>query len=167
MVFRDQKLVCKECGRTFFFTVSEQRDLAKELGAEGIEPPSLCSACCRGAQPPTVRQPTAQAVPTPKAEPATRERIVERQTTAVGGGDEFPLEEEGFEVKLIGTVKWFSREKGYGFITKADGQDLFFHRTDISDRQGAWPEEDQQVEFQIRQTPKGQEAFNVSILPED
>ena len=103
----------------------------------------------------------------PKAEPAARERIVEQQTTTMGDGDEFPLEEEGFEVKLIGTVKWFSREKGYGFITKADGKDLFFHRADISDRHGVWPREDQQVEFQIRQTPKGPEAFNVSILPED
>jgi CspA family cold shock protein len=81
--------------------------------------------------------------------------------------EDFPLEEGGVQVKLIGTVKWFSREKGYGFITKADGRDLFFHRADIRDRQGVWPREDQQVEFQIRQTPKGPEAFNVSILPVD
>ena len=77
------------------------------------------------------------------------------------------LEEQGVEVKLIGTVKWFSLEKGYGFITKADGKDLFFHRADISRRDRTWPKEGQQVEFQIRQSPKGPEAFNVSLLPTD
>ena len=79
----------------------------------------------------------------------------------------FPLEEEGVQVKLIGTVKWFSREKGYGFITKADGKDLFFHRADLAKDERGWPQEDQKVEFQIRQTAKGPEAFNVSILPSD
>ena len=39
------------------------------------------------------------------------------------------------------------------------------YRADITDKGSGWPEEDQQVEFQIRQTPKGPEAFNVSILP--
>jgi CspA family cold shock protein len=81
--------------------------------------------------------------------------------------DTFPLEEEGIEVKLIGTVKWFSRKKGYGFITKADGTDLFFHRADISRKEHVWPEDGQQVEFQIRRTDKGPEAFNVSLLPSD
>jgi CspA family cold shock protein len=80
---------------------------------------------------------------------------------------DFPLEEEGIEVKLIGTVKWFSREKGYGFITKADGKDLFFHRADLARGEHVWPREGQQVEFQIRRTAKGPEAFNVSLLPTD
>jgi len=78
----------------------------------------------------------------------------------------FPLQEGGIEVKLIGTVKWFSLRKGYGFITKADGEDLFFHRSEVNQREGGLPDEGQKVEFQIRETNKGPEAFNVSVLPE-
>ena len=53
----------------------------------------------------------------------------------------------------------------YGFITKADGKDVFFHRSDVVDIQVSSINEGQQVEFQVRRTPKGLEAFNVSALP--
>lgn len=100
--------------------------------------------------------------PEPRSQPVRSPSAEGQQASEM-----FPLEEEGIEVKLIGTVKWFSREKGYGFVTKADGQELFFHRTDMSKEEHTLPQEGQQIEFQIRQTDKGPEAFNVSILPED
>jgi CspA family cold shock protein len=169
MVFRDQKLVCEKCGETFFFTVTEQRRLAKELGTDAVEPPELCPTCRQEPRPVSRPRPEAASPRRERRVPERRKRaqkpVTAGQATPVDVSDEFPLEEEGVEVKLIGTVKWFSREKGYGFITKADGQDLFFHRADIADRQSGWPSENQRVEFQIRQTPKGPEAFNVSVLP--
>jgi CspA family cold shock protein len=79
--------------------------------------------------------------------------------------DDFPLEEEGVELKLIGEVKWFNRKKGYGFLTKADGQEVFFHRSDVAGRELEQIKDGSQVEFQIRRTDKGLEAFNVSVLP--
>jgi CspA family cold shock protein len=164
MVFRDKKLTCEKCGKTFFFTVTDQRRLSNELGTDNVEPPQHCPACRQESHPePRVESAPQERRPKPKPQ-AQRPERKERPTPAVSAS-EFPLEEEGIEIKLIGTVKWFSPDKGYGFVTKADGQDLFFHRADIVDRQGGWPQENQQIEFQIRETDKGPEAFNVSILP--
>jgi CspA family cold shock protein len=67
--------------------------------------------------------------------------------------------------KLIGRVKWFSPKKGYGFITKANGEDVFFHRTGIEGR--IILEKGQEVEFEIEQTPKGPQAVKVAPLPQD
>jgi len=71
------------------------------------------------------------------------------------------VEEPG--VKLIGRVKWFDAVKGWGFITKANGADIFVHHTSI---EGYGTLQDgQAVEFQVRQTPKGPEAVEVVPLP--
>jgi CspA family cold shock protein len=165
MVFRDQMLTCEECGKTFFFTVTDQRRIADRTGTDQVEAPALCPQCRAGPQ-----AQTDMIAPTREEEPvAQAEEIAADVEEATGPGveAEFPLEEEGIQVKLIGTVKWFSREKGYGFITKADGKDLFFHRADLARDEHAWPREGEKVEFQVRYTAKGPEAFNVSILPTD
>lgn len=65
-----------------------------------------------------------------------------------------------------GTVKWFSLEKGYGFITPADGsKDVFVHRNNV---QGLTPNqglrEGDQVEFEVEETPKGLSATNVDLI---
>ncbi len=69
--------------------------------------------------------------------------------------------EEG--VKLIGQVKWYNSQKGYGFIAKADGSEVFVHRSNLI--AGVHElSDDQTVEFQVRQSAKGPEAFNVAPL---
>ncbi|MBN1936171.1 MAG: cold shock domain-containing protein [Anaerolineae bacterium] len=157
MRFRDQQLTCQACGRTFFFTVTEQRQMADKLGEEAITPPELCSNC-RGKQAPV------EAKPQP---PTVREPIQEtRDIQDLEGLEEFPLQIEGVEIKLIGRVKWYSRDKGYGFVTTAKNQDIFFHRASLVDRYVNLREDDQ-VEFQIQQTAKGPEAINVSLLPDE
>ena len=62
-----------------------------------------------------------------------------------------------------GTVKWFSDQKGYGFITPEDGsKDVFVHHTAIQGEGFRSLREGQQVEFEITQGPKGPQASNVT-----
>ena len=62
----------------------------------------------------------------------------------------------------IGTVKWFNSEKGFGFISQADGApDVFVHHTAIQMSGYRTLDEGQKVEFDIQQGPKGLQAANV------
>ena len=60
-----------------------------------------------------------------------------------------------------GTVKWFSSEKGYGFITRSDGPDVFVHFSAIQGAGYRNLEDNQKVEFDVSQGPKGPQASNV------
>jgi CspA family cold shock protein len=64
-----------------------------------------------------------------------------------------------------GTVKWFNDDKGFGFIAQADGgQDVFVHHTAIQGTGFKTLDENQQVEFDLAQGPKGPQAENVRKL---
>ena len=61
-----------------------------------------------------------------------------------------------------GTVKWFNADKGYGFITPADGgKDLFVHFSAIQGQGFKTLQEGQRVAFDITTGPKGQQASNI------
>jgi CspA family cold shock protein len=60
-----------------------------------------------------------------------------------------------------GTVKWFSNEKGYGFIEREGGEDVFVHFSAIAAEGYKSLTEGQQVEFDVVQGPKGAQAANV------
>jgi len=60
-----------------------------------------------------------------------------------------------------GIVKWFSNQKGYGFITPESGKDVFVHHSEIQGDGYKTLEEGQAVEFEITDGPKGEQAKNV------
>ena len=60
-----------------------------------------------------------------------------------------------------GVVKWFSNQKGYGFITPENGKDVFVHFSAITGDGYKSLNEGESVEFEIAQGPKGEQAVNV------
>ena len=63
-----------------------------------------------------------------------------------------------------GTVKWFSQEKGFGFVTREDGTDIFVHHSGISGRGFKTLEQGEPVEFDVIEEPKGLKAANLVRL---
>ena len=63
-----------------------------------------------------------------------------------------------------GTVKWFNAEKGYGFITREGGDDLFVHYSEIQGNGYRSLDEGAAVEFEVTQGQKGLQASAVTIV---
>ncbi len=63
-----------------------------------------------------------------------------------------------------GKIKWFSNQKGYGFITPEEGSDVFVHYSVIQGEGYKTLEEGQEVEFEIVNGPKGEQAENVTTV---
>lgn len=61
-----------------------------------------------------------------------------------------------------GTVKWFNNQKGYGFISDEDGNDVFVHYSGLTMEGFKSLEEGQQVSFEVIQGAKGPQAVNVT-----
>lgn len=68
---------------------------------------------------------------------------------------------------MLGSVKWFNNQKGFGFITPSDGsKDVFVHHTSIKMDGYKTLTEKQEVEFDLEQSDKGPRATNVRALAE-
>jgi CspA family cold shock protein len=67
-------------------------------------------------------------------------------------------------LKEKGIVKWFNAAKGYGFIQRSGGEDVFVHHTAIQMNGYRALDEGSEVEFEIKQGPKGLQAENVQRI---
>ena len=66
--------------------------------------------------------------------------------------------------RIVGTVKWFNTSKGYGFISRENGPDVFVHYSAIQSEGFRNLNEGQKVEFEVEQGNKGPQATNVTVL---
>ena len=66
--------------------------------------------------------------------------------------------------RMTGTVKWFSDDKGFGFLSVEGGKDVFVHHSEISSTGFRSLAEGDRVEFSVEQTPKGLSAVNVEKI---
>jgi cold shock protein len=73
-------------------------------------------------------------------------------------------EAKAMSERIQGTVKWFNGGKGYGFIAREGGEDVFVHYSAIQGNGYRNLEEGQRVEFEVVQGPKGLQAASVTIL---
>jgi cold shock protein len=74
-------------------------------------------------------------------------------------------EEYADEPREVGSVKWFDTQKGYGFISRENGSDVFVHFSSIN-REPPRLQEHDRVEFTLVPGEKGPEALNVIVLAE-
>lgn len=65
---------------------------------------------------------------------------------------------------MRGKVKWFNADRGYGFIEREDGDDVFVHYSAIQEEGFKTLEDGQEVEFEIVEGPRGPQASNVVKL---
>lgn len=63
-----------------------------------------------------------------------------------------------------GTVKWFNERKGFGFLSRDDGDDVFVHYSSIQSTGFKSLTEGQSVEFEVQDGPKGPQAVNVTVV---
>ncbi|NOY07017.1 MAG: cold-shock protein [Chlorobi bacterium] len=66
-----------------------------------------------------------------------------------------------------GTVKWFNERRGYGFIQRDSGEDVFVHYRAIQQEGFKTLKEGDRVEFEVEQGPKGPQAANVMIVSQE
>lgn len=68
---------------------------------------------------------------------------------------------------MRGTVKWFNKNIGYGFITDSNGKDVFVHYNGLNMEGFKALQEGQKVTFDVIETEKGRQAMNVSVVAND
>jgi CspA family cold shock protein len=73
---------------------------------------------------------------------------------------------KGDFLSMTGTVKWFNAEKGYGFITDEEGQDIFVHYSSINVEGFKTLNEGDKVQFEVTDSDRGPQAANVEKLSE-
>lgn len=141
MNFRDE-WVETEDGKRFIFTVEMKRRLS-EAGLP-VEPASLADLDMSAPAPRPPRSESSRPAPEQSQEPAGPETIQIDPETG----------------KYIGMLKWFNTKKGYGFVVRGAGEEIFFHGSN-SAVDPATLDEGQWILYDVEETNKGPEATDV------
>jgi CspA family cold shock protein len=152
MSYRDSWTTCEQCGREFVFRIEEQRRLDSQ--GQDIVPPAKCPAC-RG-----VAHTTRAQRPAPRSESFGRQPRSPRPREAPKPEAKPPLGHGPHE----GEVKWFSLEKGYGFLLHQEGQEIFFHRSSLAPGEAEHLRDGARVSFMVEETERGPQAVDVERL---
>ena len=144
MPYRDTWATCENCEDKFIYRIEDQRRQAERGDQATLR--MLCRVC--SGKPP---RPSEQA---PRRESRTTERPVSvpKPPAAIGAG---PHE---------GTVKWFSNQKGYGFIVHASGDEVFFHSSGVMPGETLHFPDGEAVTYLIEETEKGPQAVDVAKM---
>ncbi len=147
MNFTDRWETDEETGEQFLFTVEMQRKLERAglpvepayINQLGEEAPLNVKSTTSDSQPPSVKKPKPQEI----TGPSTIQ--IDPQTG-----------------KYIGQVKWYNTRKGYGFIMRGEGEEIFFHKSGSTGELQDLPD-GQWVLYDVEDTKKGPEATDVEL----
>jgi cold shock protein len=151
MNFRD-RWVKDESGAQFVFTVEMQRRLSQ--AGLPVDPAYLSQL---GAAPPTpVRHERPQVMEQPRQQQSEEETAV----TTIDFAEPFTIQIDPQTGKYIGRLKWYNPKKGYGFLVRGAGEEIFFHKSStVGDPEDL--SEGQWVLYDIEETRKGPEAMEI------
>lgn len=154
MNFKDQ-WATDENGNQFVFTVEMQRQLAQ--AGLPIEPASLAELDL-SASPPPARKPAPDSRPQSSYTSSASSSASEREAEEFDMPDTIQIDPQ--TGKYIGRMKWYNSQKGYGFIMRGGGEEIFFHKSNTSHdpdtiKEGQW------ILYDVEETRKGPEATDV------
>lgn len=162
MNFRD-RWATDENGEQILFTVEMQRQLSQAglpLEPTALKQLSSQSRAQPGSEPAPRRRETSYAPPPRSVEPEPRDT----SSFTADAGEEFEvpatIQIDAQTGKYIGRMKWYNTKKGYGFIIRGAGEEIFFHKSNTS-ADPEQMEEGQWVLYDVEETRKGPEATDI------
>lgn len=166
MNFRDQ-WATNQAGERFLFTVEMQRQLVQA----GLPVTAQAWNDLQGRVPAEnhreAEKPKRESAPPPRP----REQAIEPPpTNGKSYTEPKTIQIDPMTGKYIGRLKWYNASRGYGFIARGGGEDIFFHKTDALTDPGEMPE-GQWILYDVEDTERGLEASDVEIyegeIPEE
>ena len=150
MSYKDQ-WATDEQGNQFIFTVEMQRRLA--AAGLAVEPASLSQL---------EDEPAAAAPPPARSQRRGRDRGTAAPTAArtVDIPEPLTIQIDSMTGKYIGRMKWYNAKKGFGFLIRGGGEEIFFHKTG-TEMDPAELQEGQWVLYDVEETHKGPEATDI------